>query len=131
MHEYKINAGAGFVFGHWEETEEDIHETYRWILKNYAQKKLMNHEVNVLTPMPGTPVWHWAEKQGHPVSETQAVSVVVILLKDRELRIMEEKYNGRYSPIDWKKPPRPCPDCRWIVGELQARIKELEGEKYD
>ncbi len=64
MYRHKMQPGAGFIFGHYEETEEDIHETYRWIMGNYAQGKLTQHEVNILTPMPSTPVWTWAVDQG-------------------------------------------------------------------
>jgi len=69
MKRYDIKASAGIVFGHWEETEADIHKTYRWIMKNYAEGKLMGHEANILTPMPGTSVWEWAEENDYPVRE--------------------------------------------------------------
>ncbi|MBU8870524.1 MAG: B12-binding domain-containing radical SAM protein [Gemmatimonadales bacterium] len=64
MAKHKMQPGAGFIFGHYDETEEDIHETYRWIMGNYAQGKLTQHEVNILTPMPSTPVWTWAVDNG-------------------------------------------------------------------
>ena len=65
MSGFNIKAGCGIIFGHWTETESDILETYRWLMKNYAQMKLSKHTISILTPIPGTPVWAWAEKHGH------------------------------------------------------------------
>ena len=59
-----LQASAGFVLGHYEETEENVHETYRFILKNYAAGKLARHDITILTPMPGTKLWQWAEARG-------------------------------------------------------------------
>ena len=57
--------GTGIIFGTPAETEEDVIATYEWLLKNYRAGKLMNHAVNILTPLPGTPVWVEAEQAGH------------------------------------------------------------------
>jgi len=65
MHEHGMAIGTGIIFGCPTETEEDVIATYEWLLKNYRAGKLMNHEVNILTPMPGTPVWFEAERNGH------------------------------------------------------------------
>jgi anaerobic magnesium-protoporphyrin IX monomethyl ester cyclase len=69
MARHKLDVGAGFIVGHPGETEADIHTLYAWILKNYGQKKLIQHEINVLSPMPGTQVWGWAEERGYPVRD--------------------------------------------------------------
>ena len=59
-----LRSSCGFVLGHHEETEEDVLLTYKFILDNYAAGKLMSHEITILTPMPGTELWGWAEKNG-------------------------------------------------------------------
>jgi len=55
---------CGFVLGHYDETEADVHATYGFILDNYASGKLAKHDITILTPMPGTPLWQWAEQHG-------------------------------------------------------------------
>lgn len=55
---------CGFVLGHHDETEADVHATYGFILDNYASGKLARHDITILTPMPGTPLWRWAEQNG-------------------------------------------------------------------
>ena len=64
MHEHGMAVGTGIIFGSPTETEADVISTYEWLLANYKKGKLMNHEVNILNPMPGTPVWHDAERAG-------------------------------------------------------------------
>jgi radical SAM superfamily enzyme YgiQ (UPF0313 family)/2-polyprenyl-3-methyl-5-hydroxy-6-metoxy-1,4-benzoquinol methylase len=59
-----LRSSCGFVLGHHEETEEDVIQTYSFILGNYAAGKLASHEITILTPMPGTGLWDWAEKNG-------------------------------------------------------------------
>ncbi len=59
-----LRASCGFVLGHHEETEEDVLRTYGFILDNYASGKLTSHEITILTPMPGTALWDWAEASG-------------------------------------------------------------------
>ncbi len=59
-----FKASAGFVLGHYDETEADVHQTYGFILDNYAAGKLAKHDITILTPMPGTPLWRWAEEHG-------------------------------------------------------------------
>ena len=65
MHEYGMSVGTGIIFGCPTETEADVIATYEWLLGNYKKGRLMNHETCILTPMPGTPVWHEAEAAGH------------------------------------------------------------------
>jgi hypothetical protein len=60
-----IKSGAGFIFGHWQEKESDIHKTYEFILRNYSEGKFVHHTINVLMPMPPTPIWDYAVQKGH------------------------------------------------------------------
>jgi len=69
MAAHGLDVGAGFIIGHPGETEADVHTLYDWILTNYGQKKLVQHEMNILSPMPGTQIWHWAEKRGYPIRD--------------------------------------------------------------
>jgi tetratricopeptide (TPR) repeat protein len=59
-----LTCACAFVLGHYDETEEDLLKTYEFILDNYGAGKLAKHEITILTPMPGTPLWRWAEEQG-------------------------------------------------------------------
>ena len=65
MHQYGMAVGTGIIFGCPTETEQDVIATYDWLLKNYKQGKLINHDTNLLTPLPGTPVWAEAKANGH------------------------------------------------------------------
>jgi len=55
-----INVQGTFVIGSPGETEEEILETLRFI----KESELVNFEVYVLSPFPGTPVWEEAKKRG-------------------------------------------------------------------
>ena len=59
-----LTSACAFVLGHYDETEEDLLKTYNFILENYAAGKLAKHEMTILMPMPGTPLWGWAEEHG-------------------------------------------------------------------
>ena len=63
-HRHGFTASCGFVLGHYDEKEADIHATYGFILDNYASGKLLKHDITILTPMPGTQLWRWAEDHG-------------------------------------------------------------------
>jgi len=56
----KINAQGTFIIGSPEETEEDILETLKFIRKS----KLVNFDIYILSPFPGTPIWEVAERKG-------------------------------------------------------------------
>jgi radical SAM superfamily enzyme YgiQ (UPF0313 family) len=66
---HEISCTCGFVLGHYEETEEDLIKTYNFILDNYASGNLAGHDITVLTPMPGTPLWEWAVANGFVLGE--------------------------------------------------------------
>ena len=96
MHEHGMAVGTGIIFGCPSETERDVQDTYEWLLSNYKQGKLMNHEVNILTPLPGTPVWHDAEKAGH-VSDYDSFDWSRLKHQSMGFRT-EGKYKG---PLGW------------------------------
>ena len=56
----RINVQGTFIIGSPEETEEEILETLAFIRKS----DLVNFEVYLLSPFPGTPVWETAKKLG-------------------------------------------------------------------
>jgi hypothetical protein len=66
---HEINCTCGFVLGHYEETEEDLIKTYDFILDNFASGNLVGHDITILTPMPGTPLWEWAVANGFVLGE--------------------------------------------------------------
>ena len=60
LHRYGIHPHASFIIGEPQETLEQMEETYRFIKRNPLS--LVN--IYVLTPLPGTPVWHQATARG-------------------------------------------------------------------
>lgn len=57
---YGIEVSASFIIGSPDETREEILDTYNFIKRS----KLRGFGVYVLTPLPGTPIWEVALKQG-------------------------------------------------------------------
>jgi len=60
LHRHGIHPHASFIIGEPGETIEQMNETYDFIRRNPLS--LVN--VYVLTPLPGTPVWHAAKERG-------------------------------------------------------------------
>jgi len=60
LHRHGIHPHASFILGEPQETVEQMMETYDFIKRNPLS--LVN--LYVLTPLPGTPVWHAAKAQG-------------------------------------------------------------------
>ncbi|MFQ3549734.1 MAG: radical SAM protein, partial [Armatimonadota bacterium] len=54
LNKHGLACGLGFVVGHYDEKIEDILDTYNFILNAYSERKISSHEINILTPMPGT-----------------------------------------------------------------------------
>ncbi len=60
LHQHGIHPHASFIIGESQETLEQMEETYQFIKRNPLS--LVN--IYVLTPLPGTPVWHQAKAKG-------------------------------------------------------------------
>ena len=60
LHRHGIHPHASFIIGEPQETLEQMEETYQFIKRNPLS--LVN--IYVLTPLPGTPVWHDAKAKG-------------------------------------------------------------------
>jgi radical SAM superfamily enzyme YgiQ (UPF0313 family) len=60
LHRHGIHPHASFIIGEPQETLEQMQETYDFIRRNPLS--LVN--IYVLTPLPGTPVWHQAKAKG-------------------------------------------------------------------
>jgi radical SAM superfamily enzyme YgiQ (UPF0313 family) len=60
LHRHGIHPHASFIIGEPQETIEQMEETYQFIKRNPLS--LVN--IYVLTPLPGTPVWHSAKAKG-------------------------------------------------------------------
>jgi radical SAM superfamily enzyme YgiQ (UPF0313 family) len=60
LHRHGIHPHASFIIGEPQETLEQMEETYQFIKRNPLS--LVN--IYVLTPLPGTPVWHAAKAKG-------------------------------------------------------------------
>jgi radical SAM superfamily enzyme YgiQ (UPF0313 family) len=63
LHKYGIQANCSFIVGWPTETEEEVRSTYDFITRNAVDGKHPKVAVvNILMPMPGTPVWDQAIK---------------------------------------------------------------------
>jgi anaerobic magnesium-protoporphyrin IX monomethyl ester cyclase len=60
LHRHGIHPHASFIIGEPKETLEQMQQTYDFIKRNPLS--LVN--IYVLTPLPGTPVWHQAKAKG-------------------------------------------------------------------
>jgi len=60
-----LPCAGSFIVGWPSETEEEVRETYEFLLRNVRENKLgASAPINILTPMPGTPVWDTAVASG-------------------------------------------------------------------
>jgi anaerobic magnesium-protoporphyrin IX monomethyl ester cyclase len=65
LYRYGFPVGCSLVIGCPSETEEEVRNTYEFILKNIKEGKIApNCAVNILSPMPGTKIWDNAVKDG-------------------------------------------------------------------
>ena len=65
LQKHDISANCSFIVGWPGETEEEVRQTYSFIVNNLAQKKLsVAAAINILMPMPGTPMWDYAISKG-------------------------------------------------------------------
>ena len=65
LYRHGIPAAAAFVVGWPTETEDEVRQTFEFILKNLYEGKLeIGTPVNILMPIPGTQVWNDAVKTG-------------------------------------------------------------------
>mgnify|MGYP001558783041 CR=1 FL=1 len=63
IHKHGIKVGCSFIVGSPTETEDDVRNTYEFILKNILNEKLPPIcSVNIMMPMPGTEMWNYAVK---------------------------------------------------------------------
>lgn len=60
LHRHGIHPHASFIIGEPQETLDQMEETYQFIRRN----PLSLTNIYVLTPLPGTPVWHAAKARG-------------------------------------------------------------------
>lgn len=66
LHRHGFLVKCSFIVGAPTETEEDVRMTYDFIIKNISEGKLdaKGNYVNILMPLPGTPMWDHAIKAG-------------------------------------------------------------------
>jgi anaerobic magnesium-protoporphyrin IX monomethyl ester cyclase len=65
LHRHGITAGCSFMLGSPGETEAEAASTYEFLLKNIRSGKVApTSAVNILMPMPGTPMWAQAVSSG-------------------------------------------------------------------
>ncbi len=62
LHDAGIKVGCTFIIGIPGETAKELDETYAFIEKN--ADKMLDVELNPLTPLPSTPLWDYAEEGG-------------------------------------------------------------------
>ncbi len=56
---------CSFIIGAPFETEEDVRMTYEFLLENIAKGKVSPYSaINIMMPMPGTPIWTYALDKG-------------------------------------------------------------------
>jgi len=65
LQKHDISANCSFIVGWPGETEDEVRQTYSFIARNLMEKKLSKAvAINILMPMPGTPVWDYAIEKG-------------------------------------------------------------------
>lgn len=61
---HQIPVSLSMIVGVPGETEEDIHQTYGFILRNLQERNIFAASTNILMPMPGTAIWQQAIQMG-------------------------------------------------------------------
>lgn len=65
FHKHGILTNCSFIVGWPTETEEEVRSTYDFLRRNVKEGKHPKRAIiNILVPMPGTPVWNYAVKTG-------------------------------------------------------------------
>lgn len=65
LHKHRISTACSFIVGWPTETEEEVRSTYEFVSRNAAQGKHPPEAIiNILMPMPGTPMWEYAVQVG-------------------------------------------------------------------
>lgn len=65
LHHHGIKTQCSFIVGVPTETQEEVRSTYEFILRNVASGKISPRcPVNILMPIPGTPMWDYAVQNG-------------------------------------------------------------------
>ena len=91
LKKYGINCGCTFICGAPGETLPELRQTYRFIMRNYRERKMLFHDMNVLTPMPGTKMWEDAEQAG----------LVGVTMDWRRLRYLAARCSNLKNVRDW------------------------------
>jgi anaerobic magnesium-protoporphyrin IX monomethyl ester cyclase len=61
---HRIPVSLSMIIGVPGETEQDLADTYNFISRNMRDGKTFAASVNILMPMPGTPIWEQAQESG-------------------------------------------------------------------
>jgi radical SAM superfamily enzyme YgiQ (UPF0313 family) len=65
LYKHRIPVRCSFIVGSPTETEEEVRMTYEFFMKNLIDGKLYpGCAVNIMMPMPGTEMWHYAIQSG-------------------------------------------------------------------
>ncbi len=124
LNEYGFLTGAGHVLGHWDETERDVILTYEAILRGYRHGYLRRHEINILTPIAGTPVWDYAIEHGHlKVGEWERVRYPSMRIN--ALGSVEDWINARTrkNSVYLNQHNVPLAELYTIIKRYEARIR--------
>ncbi len=60
----QIPVSLSMIVGVPGEREEDVHKTYAFVIRNLKEGNIFAASVNILMPMPGTPIWDQAIQMG-------------------------------------------------------------------
>jgi len=64
LERYEIEARVSGIVGEPDESLESMRATYRFVVEQAVRGRLSGAEINVLTPLPGTPYWDLAVERG-------------------------------------------------------------------
>lgn len=64
LERYEIEANVSGIIGEPHESPASMRATYRFIVEQAVRGRLAGAEINVLTPLPGTPYWEQAVERG-------------------------------------------------------------------
>ncbi len=64
LERYEIEARVSGIVGEPDESLESMRATFRFVVEQAVRGRLTGAEINVLTPLPGTPYWDMAVERG-------------------------------------------------------------------
>jgi anaerobic magnesium-protoporphyrin IX monomethyl ester cyclase len=136
LHRYGFQVGCSLVIGCPTETEEEVRNTYEFILRNIKEGKISPQcSVNILSPMPGTKIWDDAVKDGLLDIQNMDWTRLAVFASYRNSNIEDFSQwlqcRRKNNSIYLAESSLPQEQLYKLMSHYEQIIKELEMGKYN